>query len=258
MKYVKFDMHTHNSDGSVDAHISAQDSINVLKAKGFGGMLISDHDSYNGYEAVDFSEVTDFTVLKGIEYDTSDFGHFLVILPDGVDVKVLNYRGLKLEKLIYIVHKYGGVLGAAHPCGETFLSYYDTGIRHGHYYKMMQYIAFIDFFEGYNASEDTWRNVLACKVAKKYNIPVTGGSDAHKEDCLGLGYTYLPDYIKTNTDFIRYIKKKPHNKIGGRQYGKTTKDKLGPFNKLLVAGFYFYNKFEALINLPFRIIYRED
>lgn len=258
MKYVKFDMHTHNSDGSVDASIGIMDSIRILKERGFKGMLVSDHDSYAGYESIDFSKVDDFTVLKGIEYDTSDFGHFLVIMPDGVDIPILHHRGLKLEKLIYIVHKYGGVLGAAHPCGETFLSYYDTGIRHGHFYKMLTLMSFVDFLEGYNASEEEWRNVLACKVARKYDKPVTGGSDAHKEDCLGLGYTFLPENVKTNTDFIRLIKKKPKLKIGGRRYGKTTKDKLGRFNKFLVAGFYFYNKFETLINLPYRIKYKED
>ena len=50
MGYVKFDMHCHTAEGSVDAKISIDDYINILRKKGFGGMLVTDHDSYGGYE----------------------------------------------------------------------------------------------------------------------------------------------------------------------------------------------------------------
>ena len=48
MGYVKFDMHCHTAEGSVDAKISIDDYINILRKKGFGGMLVTDHDSYGG------------------------------------------------------------------------------------------------------------------------------------------------------------------------------------------------------------------
>lgn len=47
-------------------------------------MLVSDHNSYNGYrywrDHIKGKKYTDFVVLKGIEYDTNNAGHFLVIL----------------------------------------------------------------------------------------------------------------------------------------------------------------------------------
>ena len=51
MKYVKFDMHCHTAEGSVDAKVNIEDYIEILRSKGFGGMLVTDHDSYGGYDA---------------------------------------------------------------------------------------------------------------------------------------------------------------------------------------------------------------
>ena len=51
-----------------------------------------------------------FTVIRGIEYDTKDAGHILVILPDGIYPRVLRIRGLKCSTLIKLVHSLGGIL----------------------------------------------------------------------------------------------------------------------------------------------------
>lgn len=248
MQYKKFDMHCHTKEGSVDAKVTALEYIEILKTMGFGGMLFTDHDSYLGYDSVKEKDIGDFTILKGIEYDTSDFGHFIVVMPDDNTPAVLSVRGLKLEKLIELVHSNGGILGPAHPGGEPFLSFYSTGIRYGHWVKMKELLPLMDFFEGYNASENEISNKVARGLVKKYRRPATGGSDAHKHDCVGLGYGYLPDNIKSNNDFIKYIKTVPDIKVYGKQYGKTLKDKLGIFNKVLVALFYPYNKYESLKN----------
>ena len=85
---MKYDMHCHTKEGSLDGKVPVAEFISILKEKGFAGMLISDHDSYNGYrcwkkqrgEAGD----EDFLVLKGVEYDTIDAGHILVIMREGV------------------------------------------------------------------------------------------------------------------------------------------------------------------------------
>ena len=65
-------------------------------------------------------------MLKGIEYDTIDAGHILVIMPETIKLKILELRGLPVQILIDIVHKNGGILGPAHPCGEKYLSFTNT------------------------------------------------------------------------------------------------------------------------------------
>ena len=42
----------------------------------------------------------DFVVLRGIEYDTRDAGHFIVVMPDDLYLKVLTIRGMRLARLI--------------------------------------------------------------------------------------------------------------------------------------------------------------
>lgn len=95
---MKFDMHCHTKEGSLDGKVGIEEYIRILKEKGYQGMLVSDHNSYNGYrywrDHIKGKKYTDFVVLKGIEYDTNNAGHFLVILPEGVKPRILEMRGM--------------------------------------------------------------------------------------------------------------------------------------------------------------------
>lgn len=242
---MKLDMHCHTREGSPDGKISLLDNIAILKQKGYQGMLISDHNSYKAYRYYKKlkNKPEDFVVLKGIEYDTFNAGHILVIMPTDVNLPILELRGLPLLVLIEIVHFYGGILGPAHPCGERFLSICNTlrGKLSEHVYRRF------DFVEGYNACEDADSNMRAMALAKKYGLPCFGGSDSHKEDCAGLGYTVLHEDIKDETELINYIRAGKKTMIGGRHYAHTTKAKLGKVNNVLVYSFWIYNKFLALL-----------
>lgn len=242
---MKLDMHCHTREGSPDGKLSLLENIAILKQKGFQGMLISDHNSYKAYRYYKKlkKKPEDFVVLKGIEYDTLNAGHILVIMPTGVNLPILELRGLPIFLLIEIVHFYGGILGPAHPCGERFLSICNTlrGKFSEHVYRRF------DFVEGYNACEDADSNMCAMALAKKYDLPCFGGSDSHKEDCAGLGYTILQEDITCETDLIKYIRAGKKTMIGGRHYFHTTKAKLGKANNVLVYSFWFYNKFLALL-----------
>lgn len=127
---MKIDMHCHVKEGSIDSKVSLEDYITLLKKKGFQGMVITDHNTYNGYRYwknhMKGKVHTDFVVLKGIEYDTRDAGHILVIMPEGVKMRLLEMRGMPVSLLIDLVHRNGGVLGPAHPCGEKYMSIANT------------------------------------------------------------------------------------------------------------------------------------
>jgi len=247
---MKLDMHCHTAEGSSDSKVSIIDYIKLLKEYGYDGMLVTDHDSYNGYryyvnhksEAPD-----DFVVLSGIEYDTFEAGHFIVIMPDGEELDVLECRGLKVYDLIDLVHKHGGIVGPAHPCGEPFLSVFSTG-RFKNQVEQKRLMSQIDFIETFNCGEDREANDRAIALAKKYNVPMTGGSDAHWEPCVGLAYTLLQEKVTNNNELIAYIKAKKHTKVWGMPYPGTLKARLGKWNKLLVYGFFPYNKYGAFID----------
>ena len=245
MNYMKLDMHCHTREGSPDSKVSLLENIDLLKKKGYQGMLISDHDSYKAYRYYEklSCKPEDFVVLKGIEYDTIDAGHMLIIMPSGVKLPILELRGLPVILLIEIVHHYGGIIGPAHPCGEKFLSICNTlrGKMAKNIYRKF------DFIEGYNACEDADSNIRAMQLAEEYDLPCFGGSDSHKEDSTGLGYTILQENISNETDLINYIRSGKSTMTGGVHYEHTTKAKLGRVNKVLVYSFWFYNKFLALL-----------
>ena len=155
---MKFDMHCHTKEGSLDGKVEIEEYIRILKEKGYQGMLVSDHNSYNGYrywrDHIKGKKYTDFVVLKGIEYDTNNAGHFLVILPEGVKPRILEMRGMPVELLTRVVHAYGGILGPAHPFGEKYLSF-GSSKKYQRNPKIMQEF---DFLEAYNCLMRFWQN----------------------------------------------------------------------------------------------------
>ena len=42
-------MHCHTKEGSLDGKVSIGDYIAILQKRGFDGMVVTDHNSYNGY-----------------------------------------------------------------------------------------------------------------------------------------------------------------------------------------------------------------
>ena len=167
---MKIDMHCHVKEGSIDSRVGIEEYIEILKKKGFQGMVITDHDTYNGYrywkENIKGKKHTDFVVLKGIEYDTRDAGHILVIMPEGVKIRLLEMRGMPLALLIDLVHRNGGVLGPAHPCGEKYMSF--THARK--FYQSPEIIKRFDFVEGFNSCETELISLIHKKTPLK-----TGG-----------------------------------------------------------------------------------
>ena len=246
---MKIDMHCHVKEGSIDSKVSLDEYITKLKEHGFEGMLITDHDTYKGYRHWKYHMKgkvhEDFVVLKGIEYDTYDAGHIICIMPEGVKMRLLEIKGLPVSVLIDFVHRHGGILGPAHPCGEKYLSFAHTK----KFYKSPELIKRFDFIEGFNACEPEESNAGAMKLAMKYKKPAIGGSDSHKLDCVSLAYTELPNRVTCETELISLIRSKVPIGVGGTIYGKTTKDKIGKANKLLVYSFWFYNKGGALLKM---------
>jgi hypothetical protein len=244
---MKLDMHCHVKEGSIDSKVTLEEYIVKLKELGFDGMVVTDHDTYNGYRQwkhhMKGKVHEDFVVLKGIEYDTLDGGHILCIMPEGVKMRLLEIRGLPLSVLIDFVHHNGGILGPAHPYGGKYLSFTNTK----RYYKNPELMKRFDFVEVFNACEPEESNAKALELAQKYKKPGIGGSDAHRPDCIGLGYTILPEPVTCESELIELIRSKAEIETGGTLYGKTTKDKMGKADKLLSYSFWIYNKGGALV-----------
>ncbi len=244
---MKMDLHCHVKEGSIDSGVSVEDYIAKLQTLGYDGMLITDHDTYDGYrywgKYIKGEKYQNFVVLKGIEYDTLDGGHILCIMPEGVDLKLLEIRGLHVADLIDFVHRHGGILGPAHPYGPRFMSF----VHSKAFRTSPELLEQFDFIEDYNAAEDEESNQAAKELAEKLDKPVTGGTDSHRLDSIGYAWTELPEPVSCESDLIALIRKNTKFETGGRHYPHTTKDKLGALNNILVYGYWPYNEALALI-----------
>ncbi len=250
---MKFDMHCHTKAGSIDAKVPIEQYIRLLHSKGFDGMLITDHDSYKGYrhwleikESLP-KEYRDFTVLPGVEYDTRDAGHFLVIMPDRVFLRVLQVRGMSIELLERIVHHYGGILGPAHPFGARSSSamFCNKIRRNPHLIKKF------DFLEGFNTCETIHSNQVAQLLAKKYGKQCFGGSDAHKDDYIGMAFTDFDRDITCNNQLIACVREGGIAAFGGTERKFLRKHRRR--NSFAATwGFKTYNRFLGLLYSPYR------
>ncbi len=239
---MRFDMHCHTKEGSLDGKVPLRDYVLRLKILGYDGMLVTDHNSYKAYRQYlrnkDDEAFKNFTILKGIEYDTSDGGHILVIMPTDVAFPILEVRGLPVHMLIEIVHAFHGILGPAHPSGEKYLSITNSKYYHKHPDVMKEF----DFIETYNSCITEEANEDAVKLANKYHLPCTGGSDSHKLDNIGLAYTEFDETIHDETELIEYLKVSPEISCGGSHYPGTNRDHLGIIYDFLLRLFYLYNR----------------
>ncbi len=237
---MKYDFHCHTREGSLDAKVDILRYAELLRGKGFAGMMVTDHNSYRGYRA--WLEIKaqgmapeGFTVLKGIEYDTLDAGHILVVTPDEVDLKLLEIRGLPVHLLIKAVHKCGGILGPAHPYGAKFLSAMCSR-RVGQNEALIRQF---DFIEAFNTCELPESNRKARALAEVYGKQVFGGSDSHREDYIGMAYTGLPEEITCCNDLIRLVKEGRATVCGGTE--REPKEQLPVTKMMLGAGWKIYN-----------------
>ena len=224
---MKFDLHCHTREGSLDSRVSILKYISEYKKLGYDGFMITDHNTYKGCKAMDelsklpelAEELAGFTVIRGIEYDTKDAGHVLVVMPDDVYLKLLHIRGMRLRKLIYVVHSCGGVLGLAHPFGAASSSAMGFTIMN---YDLIEQL---DFIEVFNTCESELSNYLAKELAAKYELPGTAGTDAHRDEYIGMACTEIDAEIRCNNDFIEAIQNGAAFRASGTEREETSSGK---------------------------------
>ncbi len=91
-------------------------------------------------------------------------------------MRLLELRGCRWQMLIDFVHRHGGILGPAHPCGEKYLSFTNTK----KFFKSPETIKRFDFFEVFNSCEPEESNVRAAEAGREVQKVGIGGSDSHR------------------------------------------------------------------------------
>src|SRR5262249_37734284 len=135
-----------------------------------------DHNAFGGaLEALDRARGSSLTVIAGEEVKTSGQGEVI-----GLFLKDEIPRGLSFSDTIAAIRAQGGLVYLPHPFDRRH-AIPDPATLHRH-------LADIDVFEVYNARLlfETY-NEEALRFARKYNLTMGAGSDAHVLPGLGTG-----------------------------------------------------------------------
>ena len=188
---VFIDLHMHEMRYSKDSHLSLEEMVEIAKKRNLDAICITDHDSMGLKEyAAQYSEKTGFPIFVGIEFYSLQGD----ILAFGIDE--YPKERISAQEFIDLVHQQGGVVISAHPFRHN-----RRGLE-----EHLDTLQGVDAIEILNGSTLPDAAMVAVKYAKKHGFAVTGGSDCHYPDKVGVCATYFPNEIKTMEDLIQAIK----------------------------------------------------
>jgi predicted metal-dependent phosphoesterase TrpH len=170
-----FDLHIH-SKYSGDSAIEPAIILKVARKRGLDGIAVTDHLTIEGgIETHRMNVDPDFYVIVGSEVETNNkedlVGLFLT-----EEITSRNTGDVITE-----IKAQGGLVFWAHP------------FRFGKNLLHSDVIQQLDLVEGFNSKTSASRNALAQQLAREYDKPVIGASDAHQAFEIGNGKTLIHD-----------------------------------------------------------------
>ncbi len=168
-------MHLH-SCFSNDGVGTPQDLIKSLKKRGLQGMALTDHNTIEGYRAVQKLVPNDFLVIPSVEISTAD-GHLLAI-----NVTESIRAGCSIEETVECVIDAGGEPIVPH------LFRLLSGIKKEKLKTIQTKISAIEVFNGCSVPNS---NLKTAKIAHAFHLGGTGGSDSHDPAYAGSAYTII-------------------------------------------------------------------
>ncbi len=173
--WILCDLHMHTA-WSHDCSIAVPDLLDHAEAIGLGAIAVTDHNRFGGaQEAVEQARGRKLTVIPAEEVKTDGQGEVI-----GLFLEEEIPRGLSFADTIAAIRAQGGLVYLPHPF-DRMHSIPSPRTLHRH-------LADIDVFEVYNARllRESF-NAEALRFARKYDLTMGAGSDAHVLQGVGTG-----------------------------------------------------------------------
>jgi len=173
--WIVADLHLHTS-WSHDCQIPVEDLLDHAEAEGLGAIAVTDHNVFGGArEAVEQARSRDLVVIPGEEVKTADQGEVI-----GLFLSEEIPRGLSFGETVDAIRAQGGIVYLPHPF-DRLHAIPEPATLHRH-------LAQVDVLEVYNARLlfEAY-NDEALRFARKYDLTMGAGSDAHVLQGVGTG-----------------------------------------------------------------------
>jgi hypothetical protein len=174
-QWIVADLHMHTS-WSFDCAVDPAELVDHAVAEGLGAIAITDHNVFGGaLETADAARGRDLIVIQGEEVKTDEQGEVI-----GLFLEREIPRGLPFADTVAAIREQGGLVYIPHPF-DRMHTIPNPATLHRH-------LADIDVFEVYNARLlfDA-QNEEALRFARKYDLTMGAGSDAHVVQGVGTG-----------------------------------------------------------------------
>src|SRR6478672_9885464 len=173
--WIVADLHMHTT-WSHDCSIEVDDLLDHAEAEGLGAIAITDHNVFGGaQDAVEKARGRRLVVIPGEEVKTAEQGEVI-----GLFLREEIPRGLSFSETVEAIRGQGGLVYVPHPF-DRLHAIPDPATLH-------RQLAEIDVLEVYNARLlfEAY-NDEALRFARKYNLTMGAGSDAHVLQGVGTG-----------------------------------------------------------------------
>ncbi len=190
---MKIDLHVHTAN-SDDAYGEPEEVLAAAAAAGLDGLAITEHSNYEKSEIfLKLAPRFNLVVFVGAEVATRS-GHMLVFSEEIHRWSCFRGAGHDARELIEAVNRAGGAVVAAHP--------YRVGYGCGGAARLSGLAA----IETCNGANRSFENRLAMELARKLNLPCTGGSDAHFISEIGRCYTIFTVSLRDVSGLVAALK----------------------------------------------------
>jgi predicted metal-dependent phosphoesterase TrpH/glycosyltransferase involved in cell wall biosynthesis len=173
--WIVCDLHMHTT-WSHDCQTDVEALLDQAERSGLGAIAITDHNVFGGaQEAVELARGRDLIVIPGEEVKTDGQGEVI-----GLFLSEEIPRGMSFADTIAAIRAQNGIVYLPHPF-DRLHAIPDPATLHRH-------LADVDVFEVYNARLlfEAY-NDEALRFARKYNLTMGAGSDAHVLPGVGTG-----------------------------------------------------------------------
>jgi predicted metal-dependent phosphoesterase TrpH len=173
--WIVVDLHMHTS-WSHDCSTDAAELVDHAEAEGLGAIAVTDHNVFGGaLEAADYARDRNLVVIPGEEVKTDGQGEVI-----GLFLQKEIPRGMSFADTVAAIREQDGIVYVPHPF-DRLHSIPDPRTLHRH-------LADIDVLEVYNARLlfEAF-NDEALRFARKYDLTMGAGSDAHVLQGVGTG-----------------------------------------------------------------------